>query len=92
MYRKSATQCPRLTTEGMRFGRKENVESQGFPRRNEEQSNSGIRGDGRGRNNRRAKANGEGQLPNDWGMERLGEREEEKALSGAMESCLMLLY
>jgi hypothetical protein len=62
----------------MRFGRKENVESQGFPRRNEEQSNSGIRGDGRGRNNRRAKANGEGQLPNDWGMERLGREKRKK--------------
>jgi hypothetical protein len=33
---------------------------------------------------------GKGELPNDWGERRDWGREEEKALSGAMESCLML--
>lgn len=35
--RKSATQSPRVTTEGMKFGRKDSVESEVWSRRNEEQ-------------------------------------------------------
>ena len=78
MYRKSATQCPRLTAEGMRFGRKESVESKGYPRRNEEQSNSGIRGDGRGRKNRKRRQMGRDNYRNDWRMEILGREKREK--------------